>query len=328
METFHFLRPWWLLALLPLALLLYQWYRNESQRNAWRDQVDEDLLPHLVNGQSTPLGKAAVITPALLWLLAVTALAGPVWEKLPAQVFRGLQERVLIMDLSYSMNARDTKPSRLERAQQKLQDILKQSADSQTALIVYAAAPYVISPLTDDVETIKSMLPSLSTDVVPAQGSVTSAALLKGLELLRQSGSQQGSLWLLTDSEPDSAAMAAATEIKASGFRLHVVGIGSSEGAPIPAATGGFVKDSKGNIVIARLQQTALKELAAAAGGVYTAVSNSDTDIDRLFGADSSQSVSGVSDLERQADIWLERGPFIVLLLLPFAALSFRRGWL
>jgi Ca-activated chloride channel family protein len=71
-----------------------------------------------------------------------------------------------------------------------------------------------------------------------------------------------------------------------------------------------------------------LNELAAAAGGVYTAVSNSDADIDRLFRADSSQSVSGVSDLERQADIWLERGPFIVLLLLPFAALSFRRGWL
>ena len=328
METFHFLRPWWLLALLPLALLLYYWYRSESQRNAWRDQVDEALLPHLVNGQSTPPGKVVVIAPALLWLLAVTALAGPTWEKLPTQVFRGLQERVLIVDLSYSMNARDTKPSRLERVHQKLQDILKQSADSQTALIVYAAAPYVISPLTDDVETIKSMLPSLSTDVVPAQGSVTSAALLEGLELLRQSGSRQGSLWLLTDSKPDSAAMAAATEIRNAGYRLHVVGIGSREGAPIPAAAGGFVKDSNGDIVIARLEQPALKALAAATGGVYTKVTNTDADIDRLFNADSLQSVSGVRDLERQADIWLERGPFIILLLLPFAALSFRRGWL
>ena len=328
MESFHLLRPLWLLALLPLAWLLYRWYRNESQRNEWRNQIDDSLLPHVVTGHSTPVAKAAVIVPAILWLLAVIALAGPSWEKLPAVVYRGLQERVLIVDLSLSMNARDTKPSRLERVRQKLQDILKESADSQTALVIYAAAPYVVSPLTDDVETIRSMLPSLSTDVVPAQGSVTSAALKEGLELLSQSGSRHGSLWLLTDSLPDAAAMTVALEIKRAGYRLHVLGVGTSEGAPIPAANGGFVKDRDGNIVVAKLDNTALKELAKEAGGVYTAVANTDSDIDRLFSADSSLGIAGVSERERQADIWLERGPFVVLLLLPFAALCFRRGWL
>lgn len=328
MESFHLLRPLWLLALLPLAWLLYRWYRNEAQRNEWRNQIDDSLLPHVVTGHSTPVTKAAVIVPAILWLLAVIALAGPSWEKLPAVVYRGLQERVLIVDLSLSMNARDTKPSRLERVRQKLQDILKESADSQTALVIYAAAPYVVSPLTDDVETIRSMLPSLSTDVVPAQGSVTSAALKEGLELLSQSGSRHGSLWLLTDSLPDAAAMSVALDIKRAGYRLHVLGVGSSEGAPIPAANGGFVKDRDGNIVVAKLDNTALKELAKEAGGVYTAVANTDSDIDRLFSADSSRGIAGVSERERQADIWLERGPFVVLLLLPFAALCFRRGWL
>lgn len=328
MESFHLLRPFWLLALLPLAWLLYRWYRNESQRNEWRNQIDDSLLPHVVTGYSTPVAKAAVIVPAILWLLAVIALAGPSWEKLPAVVYRGLQERVLIVDLSLSMNARDTKPSRLERVQQKLQDILKESADSQTALVIYAAAPYVVSPLTDDVETIRSMLPSLSTDVVPAQGSVTSAALKEGLELLSQSGSGHGSLWLLTDSLPDAASMTVALDIKRAGYRLHVLGVGTGEGAPIPAANGGFVKDRDGNIVVAKLDNSALKELAKEAGGVYTAVANTDSDIDRLFSADSSLGIAGVSERERQADIWLERGPFVVLLLLPFAALCFRRGWL
>ena len=145
METLHLLRPYWVLAMLPLCFLLYRWYRNAAHQNEWRDHVDENLLPHLISGSATPMGKSSIVLLALLWLLAVIALAGPTWEKLPAVVYRGLQERVLIVDLSASMNARDTKPSRLERTRQKLQDIPKRSAESQTALVVFAAAPYVVS---------------------------------------------------------------------------------------------------------------------------------------------------------------------------------------
>ena len=92
METLHLLRPYWLLALLPLTWLLYRWYRNAAHQNEWRDHVDEGLLPHLISGSSTPMARTSIVVVALLWLLAVIALAGPSWEKLPAVFYRGLQE--------------------------------------------------------------------------------------------------------------------------------------------------------------------------------------------------------------------------------------------
>ncbi len=326
MEHFHFVRPWWFIALLPLLGLLVRWSMNVRRQNQWRDQVDEALLPHLLVGQTLKASRWPVALLSVLWLLAVTALAGPVWEKQPAPVFRGLQERVLIVDLSLSMNARDVKPSRLERIKQKLHDILDQTTDSQTALIVFSAVPYVVSPLTDDVQTIRAMLPSLSTDIVPVQGSRTSLALDKALDLLTQSKSKAGSVWLLTDSTPDTDATEAARQLAVAGHRLHVIGVGSDEGAPIPAGRGGFVKDASDNIVIAKLGIDPLRELAGAGGGVFSRTSNTDTDIERLLSADSIPTSNEVSTLERQAEVWLERGPFIVLLLLPAVALFFRRG--
>lgn len=326
MESFHFIRPYWFLAVVPLILLLVRWRKNAVQQNQWREQVDEALLPHLLIGQSTPMGRLPVIMLSVLWLLALTALAGPSWEKQPAPVFRALQERVLIVDLSRSMDARDIKPSRLKRAVQKLQDILEQSADGQTALIVFSAVPYVVSPLTDDVETIRSMLPSLSTDIVPVQGSTTSLALRKGLELLEQSNSRGGSVWLLTDSNPDSEAVAVAREIAANGHQLHVIGVGTREGAPIPLAPAGFVKDDSENIVVARLEADRLRELAQAGGGEFSSARSDDLDIGRLFAADHSRVGNAAVNTERRTDIWLERGPYLVLILLPLVAMFFRRG--
>ena len=326
MEAFHFIRPYWFLAVVPLVWLLMRWHVGARRRNQWRDQVDEALLPHLLVGQSVPIGRAPLALLALLWLVAIVALAGPSWEKQVAPVYRGLQERVLIVDLSRSMNARDVKPSRLARTVQKLRDILDQSAGSQTALVVFSAVPYVISPLTDDSQTIGAMLPSLNTDIVPVQGSRTSLALRKGLDLLVQSNSRKGSIWLLTDSRPDSEAAAVARQIADRGHRLHVIGVGTSEGAPIPEPGGGFVKDGSGNIVIARLETDRLRELAAVGGGVFSTTSNTDADINRLFAAEQTDTNSRVSETERQADLWLERGPYLVLVLLPLAAVFFRRG--
>lgn len=325
-DSFHFIRPYWFVMVLPLLWLLIRWSVNTRRRNQWADQVDEALLPHLLVGQSTPIGRLPLMLLSFLWLLTLTALAGPAWEKLPAPVYRGLQERVLVVDLSRSMDARDIKPSRLERIKQKLHDILDESGGSQTALVVFSAVPYVVSPLTDDVQTIRSMLPSLSTNIVPVQGSRTSLALDQALDLLKQSNSSNGSVWLFTDSSPDSEAARVARELNGLGHRLHIVGVGTAEGAPIQESGGGFVKDANDNIVIAKLAMQRLQELAKAGGGLFTATQSSDADIKRLLTADESLIVSEASNVERQADIWLERGPYLVLIMLPLVALFFRRG--
>lgn len=330
MAEFHFLRPWWFLALIPLAWLLFRLYKNLNNRNQWQDEVDPQLLPYLLDGQTSSVTNWAFFYIGLLWLLAVIALAGPSWDRLLTPVYRGLQERVLLVDLSSSMNATDVKPSRLARLRQKLNDVLDQTADSQTALVVYSAVPYVVSPLTDDVQTIRSMLPSINTDIVPAQGSNTSLALQKSLELLQGSDSKSGSIWLFTDSDLNDQAVALAQDISDAGYRLSVMGLGSEQGAPIPKTDGGFVKDRQGNIVVVKLNVNPLKELAAAGGGIFTRVSNTDADIKRMLDADVFLSAPEIeeSEQQRQSEVWLERGPWFLLLLTPLVALLFRRGWL
>ncbi|MEM7259180.1 MAG: hypothetical protein AAF404_17520, partial [Pseudomonadota bacterium] len=103
-------------------------------------------------------------------------------------------------------------------------------------------------------------------------------------------------------------------------------GVGSTEGAPIQEKNGGFVKDANDNIVIAKLAVERLQELAKVGGGRYTTTQRSDNDIKQLLAVDRSLLVKGDSNAERQADIWLERGPYLVLLMLPVVALFFRRG--
>ena len=330
MADFHFIRPWWLLGLLPLAWLLFRMFNNLTSDNRWQQEVDAELLPYLLEGQPSVESRAPVFAIGLLWLLAVVALAGPSWERMLTPVYQGLQERVLVVDVSQSMNATDVKPSRMDRVIQKLNDVLDLSADSQTALIVYSAVPYVVSPLTDDVQTIRSLLPAINTDIVPAQGSQTTLALQEAIDLLNSSKSRNGSIWLFTDSDLDDSAVTLAKEARQAGYRISVMGVGSEEGAPIPVAEGGFLKDRNGNIVVVKLNHSPLRSLAQAGGGVFTTVSNSDRDLTQMLGADARVEDARLQagEQQRQAEVWLERGPWILLLLTPFCALVFRRGWL
>ncbi len=327
-DQFHFIRPVWLLACLPLLWLLWRLLHNAGHGNRWRGVVDPALLEHLLDRQGSRGARWPVFVIGFGWLMVVLALAGPSWEREMTPVYRGADERVLVVDVSKSMDATDLKPTRMERARQKLTDILQRSADTQTALVVFAAVPYVVSPLTDDAQTISSMVGSLETSIVPAQGSRVDLALARALELLQGAGSKQGTIWLLTDSPATAKAVSQARRIVSAGYTVSVLGFGTREGAPIQEQEGGFVKDDKGNIVVAKLDPAGLQELAAAGAGIYSGALTSDRDLDRLFASHQSALDVRENEQQRQTEVWRDRGPFLALLVLPFAALFFRRGWL
>jgi Ca-activated chloride channel family protein len=102
--------------------------------------------------------RAPLITSSLAAILAITALAGPTWQRVPTPVFRNASALVIALDLSRSMDASDIKPSRLERARYKIADLLKKRKDGQTALLVYAGSAFTVTPLTNDTETINNQL--------------------------------------------------------------------------------------------------------------------------------------------------------------------------
>ncbi len=326
----HFLRPMWLLLLLALPLLWWVWRTSSSDAGAWRGAVDAHLLPHLLERGETRRG-AGIWLAATIWIVLGTALAGPAWEREPQPLYRNEAARVLALELSQSMLSQDIKPSRLERARFKLDDILTRSADMQTALIAYAGDAFVAAPLTDDVNTVRNLVDSLAPDTMPVPGNATARAIDKAMDLVHQAGLGQGQLVILADGIGEDA-IAAARKAHANGLQISVLGIGSDHGAPVPLAGGGFLKDASGNIIVPHLDETRLRALAAAGGGRYARLTADGSDLDALL-ADQGVINKGGSD-EANADTeikgvrWRDRGPWLLLLALPLALAAFRRGWL
>src|SRR5579862_4808820 len=139
LANFHFLRPWWLLALAALPLLWFALARHGADAGVWRSAVDAHLLEHvLVRGDDDTRGaRLPRWLLVLAWMLACLALAGPAWEQLPQALYRNRAARVFALELAPSMAAQDIKPSRYERARYKIADMLRRSGDMQTALIAY-----------------------------------------------------------------------------------------------------------------------------------------------------------------------------------------------
>lgn len=327
-QAFHFLRPWWLAALLPLLFAIYLLWRRRRSSNAWRGVCDEHLLGHLLVHRSAGRRPLALYLLLFAWLLAVLALAGPVWDRYPQPVYQSLAARVIVLDLSKSMDAADLQPSRLVRARFKIADILKQGGDGQTGLVVFAGAAFVVVPLTQDSGTIAALLPALESDIMPLAGSRVDLALNKAVELLLQAGHKKGQIILLSDASPDARAMASAEAAHAAGFQLSVLGVGTQAGAPIPAGGAELLKDAAGNIIIARLDNSALQALALAGGGRYSPLQVDSTDIAALLETELNALDDAIQRTGQQAESWREQGPWLILLLLPLAALAFRRGWL
>jgi hypothetical protein len=140
----HFLRPYWFLALVPLLLILIGlWvglWRARRAGTAWQGLVDAHLLPHLLVGEPGRPRRLPLVLLALAWLMGVVALAGPVRERLPQPVFSTTAKRVILLDLSPSMNAADVAPSRLARARFEVLDLLAASREGQVALIAFGGA--------------------------------------------------------------------------------------------------------------------------------------------------------------------------------------------
>ncbi len=321
MSEFHFLRPWWFFALLPVALILVALWRKRTSGSVWQAVLEPPLLQRLWLEPPGRISRLPLWLLGLGWLLSILALAGPVWERQPEPVWQAKAARILILDLSSSMDAADLAPSRLERARFKILDVLAKSREGRNGLVVFAGEAHIVTPLTDDGDTIVNLLSALSTGIIPAAGDTGAPALQLAADLLDQAGVSHGDLLLFTDGLADPAAtLGMARDLRQRGHRLSVLGVGTVQGAPVPRADGGFGG-------MARLPVDTLQELARSGGGSFSQVTAGDRDLARLLrGPQFSAQVRQLEDtgVER----WIERGVWILPLVLLLAATGFRRDWL
>nr|WP_305121535.1 VWA domain-containing protein [Microbulbifer elongatus] len=312
--------------ILPAALLCWALARTVFASGRLQKIIDPDLLPHLLlkGGEKRPWLFTLIFT---LLTCAIVALAGPTWRKLPTPVYSNQDAVVILLDLSPSMMATDLSPNRLTRARLKILDILKQRKDGLTALIAYAGEAHVVTPLTDDTATIANLVPSLSPRIMPVPGSNIEMAVQAGLRLLKDGAGGQGRLLAVTDGIAKSALGTVKSEMNSSNATLSILAVGSGEGSPIPKNTGsGFITDDSGSIIIANFDRGELQRLANSTGGQFAQITVDDRDINRVLPDDTSPQQAELT--EREFDQWNEEGPWLVLLLLPFALLLFRKGTL
>ena len=330
-QVFHFLRPWWFLGLAPVALIVgfYSWHKHHAGN--WATIINPELLPFLMQGKAPSDGlsiKSLITTLTLAWIICITSLAGPTWEQLPQPVHRQDSALITVFDLSPSMLAADLAPSRLVRGRYKLIDILKRRTEGVSGLVVYGGDAHTVSPLTEDSNTIVSLVPVLHPGLLPQYGSNVEDAIQVAVNLATSGGYQQADILLISDGVDPSAISEITSIIKDKGeYRLSILGVGTENGAPIPLGSGGFVKDTRsGNVIIPKLNISDLRRLASANNGNYQTISNDDRDIDNLLGAMESLFGDSTQQTDRSFDLWDDQGYLLALLLIPILLLTFRKG--
>lgn len=317
---FHFIRPWWLTALLASVTILWLATRSTDVRSQWKAMI----APHLLDSLVIEAGRGSRISPS--WLLAgVLALgtlgaAGPTWQRQSPPFVEDTASLVIAVDLSATMDAIDVTPSRLERAKLKIRDIIATRGGARTALIAYAGSPHVVLPLTEDGALIETYTDALATRIMPEGGKDTAKALQLADQMLARESSS-GTILFVTDGI-EAKAFDAFERQSANG--LVVLGMGSADGGPVKMPGGGFLTDAGGARVVAKLDVDLLKSLHSTTGADVATMTDDDTDVRWV-----AQRIR-TNFAQKQAtegDRWRDFGWWLLCPLVLLYGLSFRRGW-
>lgn len=324
--NFQFLRPLWLLIIIPTLILIFLLMKQKNKQGQWHQIFPAHLANLLIETKSVVHQKKSMTVLILASFIIAIALAGPTWERVEQPLFKIKKAQVVITDMSLSMYATDLAPNRLTRAKFKLNDLVSRLGEGDTAMIAYAGDAFVISPMTQDVANLKNLIPALSPDIMPVYGSAPAYAIEKALELFEQSNHNQGDIYLITDGIEGSDVREITQLLNNTQFTLSIMGIGTAQGAPIKLPNDQLLKNDSGNIVIPKLQSSLLRGLSSKLGGRYSNLTNDASDIDYLTSIPESTNLDNQEQDNQFGDEWHEVGPYLILLLLPFAALAFRRG--
>jgi Ca-activated chloride channel family protein len=329
LNEFHFIRPHWLWVIIPLLIIVALIRYVHKQQSGWQSVLASHLYQHLITTAGIKKVRPPLFLLGFCWVLAAVALAGPTWERLPQPVYQLNTGKVVLIDMSLSMRATDVKPDRLTRAKYKAIDLVNAITEGETGLVAYAGDAFTISPLSSDAQNLTALIPSLTPEIMPIAGSDPALGLQAAIELLTNAGYQQGEIFWITDGVANQQMKEISEIFNDSMFRLSVLGVGTEEGAPIQLVNGELLKDSRGAIVVPKLTVNNLKSLSRSSGGRYAPMQSDDSDINYLIEQSLIETEPTKDDEAKQekfGDKWQEMGPYLLLLILPFAAYSFRRG--
>jgi Ca-activated chloride channel homolog len=284
----------WLLAAIPVFILLFiallLWKKKVRKRMG-----DEKLVKLLISNFSSKRFTSKFVFLSLAFAAGAVALMNPREPGAADNVNRKGIDIVIALDVSKSMLAADLQPNRLERAKQLINKLMDKMPDDRIGLVLFAGKAYLQMPLTVDHGAASMFVSSSSPDAVPQQGTVISDALKMSANAFNSAEHRFKSVILISDGEDhDENAIQTAKDLATKGVLVNTVGVGSTEGSVIiDPATGENKKDETGNIVISKLNEDELKQIAEKTNGVYIRLQGSDEAVNVLM--------QQLSQIERKA---------------------------
>ncbi len=325
----HFAQPLYLFLILviPFFYLLYALYRRGRNKRITKFGTPE-LVDKLMPERSKSIGWVKLTCFSLAWLFLMLGLARPqIGAKLKESDDKG-SEIMIALDVSNSMLARDYSPNRLERAKMDIAHLVNRLHNDRIGLVVFAGQSFVQLPITADYVSANIFLNSISTSSVPIQGT----AIGEAIETCAKSFSEEGmagkdnkAIIVITDGENhEDDAVAAAQSAREAGIRVYCIGVGTPQGQPIPMAGGGLMKDKEGNIVVTKLDEPALQEIAKAGDGVYVKAGDAEFGLDVIL--DKIRDLSKQSYKALAFEEYDEQFMYFLAIALAFLLLEFLIG--
>ncbi len=292
----HFIRPGFLLLLIPCLWLIWQLWKHAVNSNAWQKVCDPQLLNAISQTRPTVNTHLPLILFASALLFSVIALSGPSWSKSLQPIYRSMAGNVIVLDMSPNMLATDLVPNRFTRAKYKLIDLLNAIHDGSVGLVVYAGEAYNVAPITNDSNTLTNLAMTLDPSIMPVGGNNLAQGLQLAEQLLKQAEANPASITLITGSTPNAAALEKINALGQQHIAITILGVSPQ---PIP-------------------------ELSQYH---YVSFTNDNTDIKALLAAMPEDHAIQKTTQEQAVSQWHDDGVWFILLAVCCALWAFRRGW-
>ncbi len=277
---------WSLLIVLPLALLFLWNFRKRQIR--MKSIGDMELVNQLFSGFSEKARRWKFYMVVLGLTFAIFSVANPQIGSKYEELKREGVELMICLDVSNSMLAADIQPNRLERSKQAISRLVDELGSDKIGLVVFAGQAYTQLPLTTDYAAAKLFLSTVGTDIVPVQGTAIGAALELAVSSFGNNQAANRAIVVISDGENhEDDAMAQAKAALEKGIKVHTIGIGSPQGAPIPIMSGGKITgyrtDENGQTILTKMNESMMAEIASAGGGSYTRATNTTVGLDEIL---------------------------------------------
>jgi Ca-activated chloride channel family protein len=313
LQQFHFLRPLWLLLLIPAAILMWSVYQRSDSLRAWRQVIAPHLLDHLLLRKAGEEGRwRPVYMLGVGWLAGILALAGPSWQMQPSPFSEDQAAMFIVIKVTPEMLAQDIQPSRLQRSVLKIHDLLDLKKDVRTGLIAYAGSAHLVMPLTSDTGIINNFAAALEPGIMPVEGDEPAEAIALANQRLKKAA-VPGSIVLIADAI-DASQLAALDKMRErGGSEVHILAM----------AAGPEVVPPPGSPPAPVLDLDSLRQAASAMGGSVTVVTADKRDVESLAG-NIERSISHAPASEGQQ--WQDAGYYLLWLLVLIMPMFFRHG--